>query len=172
MISKARPEHAPSILQLVNRHAESGLMLFRTLDEIRNHLAQFLVYEVDGKVVATCALSFSTDSLVEIRSLAVDQEFSRRGIGTALIEHCLVEAVRAEAKKIFVLTYVAPLFQRFGFDVIDKNQLPEKIWKDCQSCFRQDHCNETAMIRDLVSSMTAVHTLPSQPETLPLAGVS
>lgn len=172
MISKARPEHAPSILQLVNSHAESGLMLFRTLDEIQDHLAQFLVYELDGDVVATCALSFSTNSLVEIRSLAVDQKVARRGIGTALIEHCMVEALRAEARKIFVLTYVAPLFQKFGFEVIDKNQLPEKIWKDCQSCFKQESCDETAMIRDLVPSMSADHTLPSEPESLPLVGAS
>ncbi len=170
MIYKARPEHAPSILQLVNTHAESGLMLFRTLDEIQNHLAQFLVYEMDGKVVATCALSYSTTKLVEIRSLAVDQDYARRGIGAALIEYCLQEAVRAEAQKIFVLTYVAPLFKRFGFEVIDKNLLPEKIWKDCQTCFRQDHCNETAMIRDLVVSVQPLETLPSEPESLPLVG--
>ena len=130
MISKARPEQAPSILQLVNTHAESGLMLFRTLDEVQSHLGEFLVYEADGRVVGACALSFSTDKLIEIRSLAVDQDYSRRGIGTALIEHCLEEAARANARKIFILTYVAPLFQKFGFEVIDKNQLPEKIWKD------------------------------------------
>jgi len=30
------------------------------------------------------------------------------------------------------------------------DQLPDKIWKDCLGCRKQDHCDETAMIRDLV----------------------
>ena len=53
-----------------------------------------------------------------------------------------------------MLTYAIPLFEKLGFRIIKMDQLPDKVWKDCQGCRKQDHCDETAMIRDLVQVAT------------------
>ena len=65
------------------------------------------------------------------------------------MEQCIGRATQIEFEKIFVLTYALPLFEKLGFQIIDKTELPQKIWKDCQDCRKQDHCDETAMIRPL-----------------------
>ncbi|TDJ60607.1 MAG: N-acetyltransferase [Nitrospina sp.] len=149
MIRLAQANDAKTILELIEFHADSEQMLFRTLDDIRNNIQNFLVYEDAGVAIGTCALSACGSGLVEVRSLAVHPGHYRKGVGTALVEHCIERATQIEFEKIFVLTYALPLFAKLGFEIIDKAALPQKIWKDCQVCRKQDHCDETAMIRPL-----------------------
>ena len=149
MIRPAQANDAGAILELIEFHADSEQMLFRTLDDIRKNIRNFLVYEDDGVVLGACALSACGSGLVEIRSLAVHPGHYRKGVGTALVEQCIAQATQIEFEKIFVLTYALPLFEKLGFRIIDKAELPQKIWKDCQVCRKQDHCDETAMIRSL-----------------------
>ncbi len=149
-IRQATLKDADAILHLINLHAEMEQMLFRTREDVRAHIRDFLVAEKDGRVTAACGLSFGPGSLVEIRSLAVLPEYYRQGIGTALVNMCIAQVTMAACERIFVLTYAIPLFEKLGFRIIDMDQLPDKIWKDCQGCRKQDHCDETAMIRNLV----------------------
>lgn len=149
-IRKATLQDADAILHLINLHAELGQMLFRSREDVCAHIKDFLVAETEGRIAGACGLSFGPERLVEIRSLAVLPEFYRQGIGTALVNKCIQQATLEEGERIFVLTYAMPLFEKLGFRFISMDQLPEKIWKDCQGCRKQDHCDETAMIRNLV----------------------
>lgn len=149
-IRKATLKDADGILHLINVHAEMDQMLFRSREDVCAHIRDFLIAEKDGHIAGACGLSFGPGSLVEVRSLAVLPEYYRQGIGTALVNECIVQATLAECERIFVLTYAIPVFEKLGFRIISMDQLPDKIWKDCQGCRKQDHCDETAMIRDLV----------------------
>lgn len=149
-IRKAALKDADAIAHLINAHAEKGQMLFRSREDVSAHIKNFLIAEKDGCVAGTCGLSFGPGSLVEVRSLAVLPEYYRQGIGSALVNECIKQATLAECYRIFVLTYAIPVFEKLGFRIIKMDQLPDKVWKDCQGCRKQDHCDETAMIRDLV----------------------
>ena len=149
-IRKATLKDADAIVHLIDVHAELGQMLFRSREDVSAHIQDFLIAEQDGCIAGACGLSFGPGSLVEVRSLAVLPDYYRQGIGTALVNECIVQATLADCDRIFVLTYAIPVFKKLGFRVINMDQLPDKIWKDCQGCRKQDHCDETAMIRDLV----------------------
>ncbi len=149
-IRKATLKDADGIVHLINVHAEMGQMLFRSREDVCAHIQDFLIVEKDGRIAGACGLSFGPGSLVEVRSLAVLPDYYRRGIGTALVNECIVQATLADCERIFVLTYAIPLFKKLGFHIINMDQLPDKIWKDCQGCRKQDHCDETAMIRNIV----------------------
>lgn len=164
MIRKANIDDAVSIQRLIQSHAEKGQMLFRTLEDISKSIRDFFVFEEEGMILGVCALnntwdksqmrdgiesSRAFDSLVEVRSLAVHADYLRQGIGTALLQHCIEEAMMTEKEHIFVLTYAVSLFKKLGFEVIDKSALPQKIWTDCRDCSKRDYCDETAMIRSL-----------------------
>jgi amino-acid N-acetyltransferase len=144
-IRKARPEDAPAIQNLILLYTEDGQMLYRSLVEIGQSIATFLVAEKDGLVVGTCGLKSDWQPLLEVRSLAVHPSYNRQGIGTALIKACIEEASTASANTLFVLTYAVDLFRKLGFGIIEKNSLPFKIWNDCQNCLHRDNCDETAM---------------------------
>ena len=149
-IRKATLKDADAIVHLIDVHAEMGQMLFRSREDVCAHIQNFLIAEMDNCIAGACGLSFGPGSLAEVRSLAVLPDYYRQGIGTALINECIAQATLAECERIFVLTYALPLFEKLGFRIINMDQLPDKVWKDCQGCRKQDHCDETAMIRDLV----------------------
>ncbi len=147
MIRKATIADVKSIQSVVNHYAEQGQMLPRSLNELYESLRDFSLYEEDRTIRGVCALHISWDGLAEIRSLAVRSDAAGKGIGSALVRHCLAEARELGADRVFVLTYQEPFFRKMGFVPVDKKELPHKIWTDCLNCVKFPNCDETAMIR-------------------------
>jgi amino-acid N-acetyltransferase len=52
-------------------------------------------------------------------------------------------------RKVFVLTNREKLFERAGFQVMDKGLLPHKIWADCVRCTKFPECDEIAMVKTM-----------------------
>lgn len=162
-IRKAQLADAQAIQNLILLFTEDGQMLYRSLGEIRQSIATFLVAEKDGLLVGACSLKIDWTPLLEVRSLAVHPGHTRQGIGTALVQACIEEAAQASAETLFVLTYTPALFGKLGFAVVEKETLPLKIWNDCQNCLHQDNCDETAMSLSLKSlKISRLRKLPLQ----------
>lgn len=149
MIRKAKLTDVKAIQQLVNQYADSGQMLPRTLNELYEHLRDFHVYEENKALVGVCALHVSWEGLAEIRSLAVRNDRARNGIGSKLVRCCLEEAAQLEVARVFVLTYQEGFFKKLGFAVVDKKELPHKIWTDCLNCVKFPNCDEIALAMTL-----------------------
>ena len=66
---------------------------------------------------------------------------------TAHVNNTLDEAESLEIRQVFVLTYQAAFFRKFGFKDTDKQNLPHKIWSDCLHCAKFPDCDEDALIR-------------------------
>lgn len=137
-----RPIHA-----MLSYFAGKNLMLPRSISSLYDHLRDFVVYEEGERILGICALHICWDDLAEIRSLAVDESMQKTGIGRLLVQSCLDEAESLEIKQVFVLTYQAAFFRKFGFKDTDKQNLPHKIWSDCLHCAKFPDCDEDALIR-------------------------
>jgi len=144
-VRKAKISDAQRIQYLINEYAKQGLMLPRPISSIYESIRDFWVYEENGEILGTCALTIFWNDLAEIRSLAVDPRHTGRGIGTALVKKALEEAKEFGICRVFTLTYQVKFFEKLGFKVIDKNTLPHKIWRDCINCVKFPNCDETAM---------------------------
>jgi len=145
-IRPARMGDVRAIHALLTTFAAKGLMLPRSISSLYDHLRDFVVYEENGVILGICALHISWDNLAEIRSLAVAEARQKCGIGALLVESCLDEARSLEIKNVFVLTYQAAFFRKFGFIDRDKQDLPHKIWSDCIHCSKFPDCDEDALI--------------------------
>lgn len=152
MFRKACEKDIGSVFDLIDQYAQQTLMLHRTPDDIKENIDDFYVFEEDGEIVGTAALKFGWDLLAEIRSLAVRSDKYRKNIGAKLVKGCIEQAKNAQMEKIFVLTYVATLFEKLGFKIIDKGALPLKVWEDCMGCSKRHNCDEIALIRELMPS--------------------
>jgi amino-acid N-acetyltransferase len=146
-IRPARMGDVRAIHGLLSIFAAKGLMLPRSISSLYDSLRDFVVYEEEGVIYGICALHICWDDLAEIRSLAVAEEKQKCGIGALLVESCLDEAKSLEIKNVFVLTYQAAFFRKFGFQDRDKQDLPHKIWSDCIHCSKFPDCDEDALIR-------------------------
>ena len=149
MIRPATIHDVPRIREIINSHAELGRMLFKSYAQLYEDLRDFGVYEIDGQVVGCAALTIIWADLAEVRSLAVDVEMLRRGIGRRLVEWTVEEARRLGIRRLMALTYEQAFFERLGFEVVPKDSLPLKVWSDCVRCPKRDGCDEIAVVRVL-----------------------
>ncbi|HSQ84278.1 MAG TPA: N-acetyltransferase [Desulfobacterales bacterium] len=152
MIRKATIKDIKAIHALLHQYGREGQLLPRPLSVLYDHVRDFTVYfdNKDGGVLGCCALQFCWDDLAEIRSLAVHPEHVRKGIGSKLVEHALSDAKSFGIQKVFALTYRPSFFNRFGFQQIDRSELPIKIWADCIACIKFPDCDEIAMMKQIV----------------------
>lgn len=149
MLRKAVVDDIQAIHHLVEVFASRGEMLPRSTDEITKNLREFFVWEKDGEIVGVAALSLGWKDMGEVRTLAVSEGHTLQGIGRALVTACLDEARELGLGKVFALTYKRGFFEKLGFHVIDKADLPHKIWGDCVKCHKFPDCDETAVLIEI-----------------------
>jgi amino-acid N-acetyltransferase len=149
MLRKARITDVKEIQKLLSHFANRGDMLSRSLSELYEAIRDFYIVEDSGRLLGVSALHIVWDDLAEIRSVAVAEDAGRKGVGTEVVSACISEARELGLKKIFCLTYKPDFFARFGFTVVDKSQLPHKVWSDCIKCVKFPDCDEIAMVMDL-----------------------
>jgi amino-acid N-acetyltransferase len=150
MIRKATVRDVKTIHRLLKGCADRGELLPRSLSDLYDHLRDFSVYEeANGALVGVCALHICWEDLAEIRSMAVDEKFQGRGIGSEMIGEALAEAEILGVRRVFTLTYQISFFSRHGFHVVDKASLPHKVWAECVKCVKFPDCDETAMVKSL-----------------------
>jgi len=140
----------PNMQQLVALEVKNGNILERNSSEMATTIRSYIVAYDEDKIVGFVALHIHTATLCEIRSLVVDSEFRKHGIGTGLINRAIEEAKFYGLKSVLVLTYQQKLFEKFGFKVIAKESIPEtKIWLDCIKCKHFPICDEIALTLDI-----------------------
>lgn len=149
MIRKARMSDVKGIHGLIADYARKGDMLPRSLADIYENLRDYFVFEEDdGELVGSAAIHIMWEDLAEVRSLAVREGKMRRGVGTQLVESCISEAIMLGIDRVFALTYKPEFFEKLGFNVVEKAELPQKIWTDCLKCSKFPDCDEVALVAD------------------------
>ena len=138
-----------AIHALINSYAERDRMLFRSVADIYENLQCFTVTELDGSVVGCCALEIVWSDLAEIKSLAVGEAKKERGIGRMLVAAAAEQAVALGVPRVFALTLEPEFFLKSGFEIVEKETMPMKVWSDCARCPKQQHCDEIAVIRQI-----------------------
>lgn len=149
MLRKAQINDVKDIQKLLMHYANRGDMLSRSLSELYESLRDFYIVEEENRIVGVAALHIVWEDLAEIRSVAVAEDLGRKGVGTEVVNACIDEAKELGLKRLFCLTYKPDFFARFGFTVVDKSQLPHKVWGDCIKCAKFPDCDEIAMIMEL-----------------------
>lgn len=149
---KATMPDIPAIHKLVNDYANQGLMLRRPIMMLYESVRDFCVAvdEESGEVVGVAGLHIMWSDLAEVRSLAVKPDTTKKGVGRGLIDFLLDEARTIGLKRVFALTYQQGFFEKCGFEVVQKESMPQKVWKECVYCDKFHCCDEIAVIRLLV----------------------
>ncbi|MCX6004174.1 MAG: N-acetyltransferase [Chloroflexi bacterium] len=149
-VEKARIDDVKQMHALVNKFAGKGEMLPRALSEIYENLRDyFVIRDRSGKVTACVALHISWSDLAEVTALAVAEANHKKGMGAALVDACVNESASLGIPRMFCLTYKPGFFQKQGFKLVEKTELPRKIWAECYSCPKFPDCDEVALVYDV-----------------------
>lgn len=146
---KANLNDVEPLFVMIDDYAKRGIMLPRSREVLQRQINEFVVAEVDGKVVGCGSLCQLGDDLVEIRSLGIMEGNKGRGLGSMIVNELTEEARRRGLLKIMALTYEVSFFLKNNFAVVDKEIFPEKVWTDCVFCPKQHACDEIAVYKVL-----------------------
>jgi amino-acid N-acetyltransferase len=148
-VRKANMNDTETIFQLILHYAKEGKLLARSYNSIYENLQSFYVAVEDNDVIGISSLHILDRDLAEVRSLAVDPNHSRKGVGKVLVTEIIKDTKVLEIAKLIALTYQIEFFSKLGFIQVNKNDLPQKMWKDCLNCSKLHSCDETAMLINL-----------------------
>lgn len=144
-------EHIHAIIQ---PHADAGTLLPRSIAELCENVRDFVVAEEDGHIVGCGALHLYGRHLAEIRSIAVAPESKGRGVGRALVDALMDEARRQSVTCVCLFTRTPSFFAHLGFEIARREELPDKIYKDCVCCPKLSDCDEIAMVKGKIPPNT------------------
>jgi N-acetylglutamate synthase-like GNAT family acetyltransferase len=144
-------KRAKAVSKIIGKHNMGNPnMLPRTGKDIRN--SHFWIAEnFNNKVMGFVGLFDWNGNGVEITSHLVKRKLQQHGIGRKLLFHALKEAEKIDSQ-IFLFTTKIDYYKKFGFEVVDARNFPEKIRLRCQNCPKGPDgpgfhpCPEVAMI--------------------------
>ena len=106
-----------SVLSLMDPFVKREILLPRTKAQLAEKLDDYVVYQVDGGIHACAALHIYNNSEAEIAAVAVDESYSKLGIGVKLINFLLKKAKEKSLQSVFVLTtQTADWFEKLESD--------------------------------------------------------
>lgn len=148
-IRKASPKDISQIEQLLMPYVEQSIILPRSQEQLLQYLPNTWVYVIEKKIAAVVSLYAFQENLIEVRGLAVNQNFQKKGLGSHLVSF-LMEHIKKNRKNkdpisLFALTYAPPFFQKLGFQIVEKEKFPQKIFEVCQLCDQKNNCKEIAV---------------------------
>lgn len=144
---KAILPDAQPIHDLIVAYSGDGTLLPRTLAEICENVRDFVVLEEDGEIIGCGALHLYGMHLAEIRSITVTPGLQGKGGGGRLVKALFAEAKQHRVSCICLFTRAPEFFARLGFTIAQRDDIPDKVSKDCCVCPRFHCCDEVAMIR-------------------------
>lgn len=115
LIRSARTSDVPRIQKIAEPLVADRILLGKEMVELYESIQEFVVAELDGEVVGFGALHVMWQDLAEVRTLAVDVNNKRRGLGAALLNELLERAKNLGVHRVFCLTFEVDFFQRHGF---------------------------------------------------------
>jgi len=137
------------VYELIKIYADREIVLPRSLLSIYQQLQCLYVVKEKNKVVGVAGLHVLGQDLAEVRSLVVDPDYQQKGIGRMLVEHIIMESPKLGVERLISLTYQVEFFSKLGFRIVERGNLPEKVWADCINCPKINNCDEVAMVKYL-----------------------
>jgi amino-acid N-acetyltransferase len=138
---------AERIHELISNYSGDGTLLPRNFAEICENVRDFVVLEHRGKIVGCGALHLYGQHLAEIRSITVEPSYQRQGGGKRLVQALMEESEKHKVTCICLFTRKPEFFAHLGFGLAQREELPDKIHKDCCVCPRYTCCDEVAMVK-------------------------
>jgi len=131
-LRRARTSDVAAIKRLIAPLAEQRILISKESVAYYESIQEFRVAESpDGELIGCGALHVMWEDLAEVRTLAASDEWRGRGVGHALVEELLEEAVELGVQRVFCLTFEVRFFERHGFEVMaDQSVVDPEVYSE------------------------------------------
>jgi amino-acid N-acetyltransferase len=130
-IRPARTTDVLAVRDLVENYAGDGPRLLRkNTVTLYEDVQEFLVAELDGKIVGCGALHVMWHDLGEVRTVAVDPNCKGQGIGSKILDALTQRAKVLGLSRLFCLTFETNFFGRHGFEPIEDTPVDASTYSE------------------------------------------
>ena len=119
IIRPAKTSDVIAVRDLIDLYSPGGRLLSKNTVTIYEDVQEFLVGELDGKVVGCGALHVMWQDLGEVRTVALLPDYQGKGIGGKILEGLLDRARDLGLSRVFCLTFETEFFASHGFEQIE-----------------------------------------------------
>jgi amino-acid N-acetyltransferase len=129
VVRQARTHDVAVIRHLVDTYSPERRLLSKATVTLFEAVPEFLVAEVDGAVVGCGALHVMWEDLAEVRTLAVDPQVRRQGVGSAILQALIDRSDQLGVRRMFCLTFETEFFGAHGFVEIDGAPVSHEVYE-------------------------------------------
>jgi amino-acid N-acetyltransferase len=104
------------------------ILLGKELVTLFESVQEFVVAEIDGRLIGCGALHVMWEDLGEIRTLIVAEDWLHHGVGGALVESLERHAYALGLTRLFCLTFEVEFFSRRGFRPIGEQVVDPDVY--------------------------------------------
>ena len=117
-IRSAKTSDVPAMGKIAAPLVDNRVLLGKEMVETYEAIQEFVIAEQDSMLVGFGALHVMWQDLAEVRTLAVDEQAKRRGIGKAMLLELEARAKALGVTRVFCLTFEKEFFAANGYQVI------------------------------------------------------
>jgi amino-acid N-acetyltransferase len=128
-IREATTRDIPVIRQMVDEYTLDGRLLAKAMVNLYEDVQEFLVAVDDDAVIGCGALHVMWEDLAEVRTLAVNPDYLRRGVGSKVLTGLLHQARNLGIQRVFCLTFETEFFAKHGFVEIDGTPVDHAVFE-------------------------------------------
>jgi amino-acid N-acetyltransferase len=134
IVRRATTRDVGAIRALVDQYAGKVLLVKETVT-LYEDVQEFWV-AVSGDTIVGCgALHILWEDLGEIRTVAVDREAKRQGIGGLIVNRLIEHGRELGIERIFVLTFETAFFERHGFREIEGTPVTPEVYTEMRRSY-------------------------------------
>jgi amino-acid N-acetyltransferase len=130
VVRPARTSDVKQIRAIIDTYAAPGKMLEKETVTLFESVQEFVVAVEGDEVVGCGALHVLWEDLAEVRTLAVKENFHKKGVGHQILEAIVDRAYSVGVKRIFCLTFQTEFFGKHGFVEIEGTPVEPDVYQE------------------------------------------
>ncbi|MFC7432184.1 MULTISPECIES: amino-acid N-acetyltransferase [unclassified Agrococcus] len=128
-VRQARTSDVRAMRDLIEPYVQRRILLGKELVTLFEAVQEFVVAEVDGRVVGCGALHVMWEDLGEIRTIAVTDDVHGSGVGHRILDALEQRALDLGLSRLFCLTFETAFFGRHGYDAVADEVVPPDVFQ-------------------------------------------
>jgi amino-acid N-acetyltransferase len=129
VIRPARTTDIKAIRQIIDMYTLQRRLLAKETVTLYEDVQEFVVAELDGKIIGCGALHALWEDLGEVRTVAVIEEYRGKKIGHEILTTIIERAKKLGLKRLFCLTFETSFFGNHGFKEITGAPVEPEVYQ-------------------------------------------
>ena len=129
VIRPARTTDIKAIRQIIDMYTLQRRLLAKETVTLYEDVQEFVVAELDGKIIGCGALHVLWEDLGEVRTVAVIEEHRGKKIGHEILTTIIERAKKLGLKRLFCLTLETKFFAGHGFKEITGAPVEPEVYQ-------------------------------------------